>query len=218
MRSATHQALLARAIGRHQAGKLDAAVAAYQAIVKRHPETCACWSNLGMALRTLGRKDEGLKVLREGVRVCPRSVELNFNVGNALKDVGDHEGALKYYRAAWTLKPDGLEVALACGAMLVRLERFDEASSITGRRWTGIRTTASSVRGWDWRSGSCRGRLLPRLYGARSRSIRRHPTCAAICTLCCAGWGMTKKTSYNCARVWRWRLSRRRCSRRWDRA
>ena len=69
MRSASHQALLARAIGLHQAGKLDAAVAAYQAIVKRHPETCACWSNLGMALRTLGRKDEGLEVLREGVRV-----------------------------------------------------------------------------------------------------------------------------------------------------
>ena len=127
MHSASHQALLARAIGLHQAGKLDAAVAAYQAIVKRHPETCACWSNLGMALRTLGRKDEGLAVLREGVRVCPRSVELNFNLGNALKDAGDHEGALKHYRAAWTLKPEYLEAACACGAMLVRLERFDEA-------------------------------------------------------------------------------------------
>ena len=127
MRSASHQALLARAIALHQAGKLDAAVMAYQAIVKRHPETCACWSNLGMALRTLGRKDEGLAVLREGVRVCPRSVELNFNLGNALKDAGDHEGALKHYRAAWTLKPDGPEAARACGAMLVRLERFDEA-------------------------------------------------------------------------------------------
>ena len=127
MRSASHQTLLARAIDLHQTGKLDAAVAAYRAILKRHPETCACWSNLGMALRTLGRKDEGLAVLREGVRVCPRSAELNFNLGNALKDAGDHEGALKHYRAAWTLKPEYLEAARACGAVLVRLERFDEA-------------------------------------------------------------------------------------------
>ena len=127
MRSASHQALFARAIGLHQAGKLDAAVAAYRAILKRHPETCACWSNLGMALRTLGRKDEGLAVLREGVRVCPRSVGLNFNLGNALQDIGDHEGALKHYRAAWTLKPEHLEAAGACGAMLMRLERSEEA-------------------------------------------------------------------------------------------
>ena len=80
-----------------------------------------------MALRTLGRKDEGLEVLREGARVCSRSAELNYNLGNALKDASDHEGALKHYRAAWTLKPEYLEAARACGAMLVRLERFDEA-------------------------------------------------------------------------------------------
>ena len=44
-------------------------------------------------------------MLREGVRVCLRSVhELNCNLGNALKEAGDHEGALKHYRAACTLK------------------------------------------------------------------------------------------------------------------
>ena len=103
MRSASHQAPAARAVGLHQAGKLDAAVDAYRAILKRHPDTCACWSNLGVALRMLGRKDEGLQVLREGVRLCPRSPELNYNLGNALKETGDREGALKHYRAAWTL-------------------------------------------------------------------------------------------------------------------
>ena len=116
-----------RAIQLHSDGQLAAAVAAYRAILKRHPETCACWSNLGMALRALGRKDEGLAVLRQGARVCPRSVAINYNLGNALKDAGDHEGALERYRAAWTFKPEHLEAARACGAMLLRLERFDEA-------------------------------------------------------------------------------------------
>ena len=120
MRSVSHQAPLARAIGLHEAGKLDAAISAYRAILKRYPEACAGWSNLGMALRSLGRKDEGLAALRQGARVCPRSRELNYNLGNALNDAGDHEGALKHYRAAWTLDPDNSEVARACGAMLIR--------------------------------------------------------------------------------------------------
>ena len=118
---------LTRAIQLHTDGQLHAAVDAYRAILKEAPETCACWSNLGMALRTLDCKDEGLAVLRQGARVCPRSVELNYNLGNALKEADDHEGALKHYRAAWTFKPDHLEAARACGAMLLRLERFDEA-------------------------------------------------------------------------------------------
>ena len=116
-----------RAIRLHSDGQLVAAVDAYRAILKRHPKTCACWSNLGMALRTLGRRDEGLAVLRQGERVCPRSAELNYNLGNALTEAGDHEGALKHYRAAGTLDPYDLEAARTCGRMLMRLERFDEA-------------------------------------------------------------------------------------------
>ena len=116
-----------RAIRLHSNGQFAAAADAYRAILKRHPKTCSCWSNLGMALRTLGRKDEGLVVLRQGARVCPRSPELNYNLGNALKDAGDHEGALKHYRAAWNLDPDSLKAALACGAMLMRRGRPEQA-------------------------------------------------------------------------------------------
>ncbi len=116
-----------RAIQLHADGRLHAAVEAYRAILKQAPETGACWSNLGMALRSLGRRQEGLAVLRQGERICPRNAALNYNLGNALKDAGDHQGALTHYRAAWTLQPDYLEAARACGAMLRRLERFDEA-------------------------------------------------------------------------------------------
>ena len=86
-----------RAIQVHSDGQLVAAADAYRAILKRYPETCVCWSNLWVALRTLGRKAEGLSVLRQGERVCPRSTELNYDLGNALKDAGDHEGALKVF-------------------------------------------------------------------------------------------------------------------------
>ena len=108
-------------------GQLAAAVDAYRAILKRHPENCTCWSNLGMALRTLGRKDEGLRALRQGVRVCPQVVELNYNLGNALADAGDPEGALTCYRAAFDRDVGCLPAAQACGAVLLRLKRFEQA-------------------------------------------------------------------------------------------
>ena len=72
------------------------------------------------------------------MRVCPRGGDLNYNLGNVLNDAGDYWGALKHYRAAWTLKPDDLKAARACGAMLMRPERFDEAvehyAAALGRR------------------------------------------------------------------------------------
>ena len=108
-------------------GQLAAAVEAYRAILKRHPETCACWSNLGMALRAMGRKEEGLEALRRGVRACPEVPELNYNLGNALKEAGDQEGALAHYRTAFNRDPRHLDAARASGALLVRLERFEEA-------------------------------------------------------------------------------------------
>ena len=82
-----------RAIQLHSDGRLAAAADAYRTILKRVPETCV----FGVALRTLGRKDEGLAVLRQGARVCPRSTELNYNLGNAIKYIwrAGRKGAAK---------------------------------------------------------------------------------------------------------------------------
>lgn len=52
----------------HTGGDLAGAVNAYRAILSRHPRAAPCWSNLGAALRGLGRKHEGPQVLREGAR------------------------------------------------------------------------------------------------------------------------------------------------------
>ena len=121
------RAAVRRAIQLHADGQLAAAIDAYRTILGRHPDACACWSNLGMALRELGRKDEGLEVLRQGVRVCPDVPEINYNLGNALVDAGDHDGAWKHYRTAFTCDPGHLKAACGAGAMLLRLERFEEA-------------------------------------------------------------------------------------------
>ena len=121
-----------RAIELHAAGRLAAAIDAYWTILEQHPDACACWSNLGTALRALGRKDEGLAVLRQGVRVCPDAPEVNYNLGNALADAGDREGAWRHYRAAFVRDPGHLKAARGAGAMLLRLQRFEAAADHYG--------------------------------------------------------------------------------------
>ena len=118
---------VAQATRLHAGGQLAAAVAAYRAILKRHPGACACWCNLGVALRALGRKDEGLEVLRRGARACPQAADLNYNLGNALRDAGNDDGALEHYRAALARDPGHREAAHAAGALLLRLKRFERA-------------------------------------------------------------------------------------------
>ncbi len=82
------------AVRLHNAGEIEAAVAAYRTILNRHPKMGGCWANLGAALRKLGRQDEGLEVLRQGVRICPDHADLNLNLGNALSDAFDLKGAV----------------------------------------------------------------------------------------------------------------------------
>ena len=116
------------AIQLHADGKLAEAVESYRAILKRRPEECACWSNLGVALRTLGRKGEGLEALREGARICPRVVELNYNLGNALAETAEYEEALKSYRTALNQDAAHRKAAYACGGMLLKLKRYEQAA------------------------------------------------------------------------------------------
>ena len=115
------QAALRDAISLHSAGRLEEAVAAYRRILKRHPRSCPSWSNLGMALRQLGRTDEGLEVLRRGARVCPAFINLNHNLGNALAD------AEREMRAAAARDERSADPLAALADVLVNQGRLDEA-------------------------------------------------------------------------------------------
>ena len=129
-----------RALRLHVTGNLDAAVAAYRAVLKRHPKACDCWCNLGAALRALGRKDESLEALRQGVRVCPQHVGLNQNLGNALEDAGDQRGAWEHhsqcvdrYQAALRMVPDSAELYNALGWAFFKLRQPEASGSAYGR-------------------------------------------------------------------------------------
>ena len=121
-----------RARALHEAGELDAAAAAYRAVLARYPRACDCWCNLGAALLERGRTGEAVEVLRRGVEVCPRVAELRYNLGNALAEAGDDAGASTQYRAALDRAPGHVKAACSLGGALLRLERFEEAAGHYG--------------------------------------------------------------------------------------
>ena len=139
-----------RAIRLHTDGQLEAAVDAYRDILKRHPKAALGWTNLGAALRKLGRKDEGLQVLLEGERHCPGVINLCFNLGNALTEAGDHEGALKRYRAILARDPRHLMAAVGAGSALAQRKRFPEVVDHyrTALAWHPDNATLYGALGW----------------------------------------------------------------------
>ena len=141
-----------RALQLHVAGKLEAAVAAYRTVLEHDPHACDCWCNLGAALRALGRKDEGLDALRQGVRVCPQHVALNANLGNALDDAGDttaalehHDRAIARYEAALRRRPDDAALYNALGWSLWKLRRL-EAAAAAHQRAVAVAPASTTYR------------------------------------------------------------------------
>ena len=58
-RAADAHGAVRQAIQLHVDGRLESAVDAYRAVLKMHSKEAACWPNLGVALRRLGRGGRG---------------------------------------------------------------------------------------------------------------------------------------------------------------
>lgn len=110
-------ALLERAGTLRRAGKVDEAMAAYQALLRREPELPDSWYNLGWLQRQARQYEASLQsygeALKRGVR-DPEEVHLNRAV--ILSDhLARHEEAETELQAALKLRPDYLAALLNLG-------------------------------------------------------------------------------------------------------
>src|SRR5581483_2844841 len=79
----------ARATELHQAGDIEGAIRAYQAILATHPNRADVRSNLGAAYSRLGRYEDAIQQYKQALANDPRNQTIRFNL------------ALAYYKAAW---------------------------------------------------------------------------------------------------------------------
>jgi len=89
----------------------------------------ALFLSLGNLLKDLDRSEQALSYYREGLRLKPDSVELNYNTANLLKDQGNLKEAIIYYTKSIELKQDMFDAYYNMGNVFNEMGALEKAVS-----------------------------------------------------------------------------------------
>lgn len=132
-------------------GRLDEAIAHFEAAVRLKPEFAEAHYNLGTALlRAPGRLDDAIASFRTVLRLKPDSALAWHNLGNALVRVpGAHDAAITCFRAAIRLEPGFAEahrdLGVALAAVPGRLPEAIACYETALRLWPGYAAAENSL-------------------------------------------------------------------------
>ncbi|MGK7898400.1 MAG: tetratricopeptide repeat protein [Xenococcus sp. (in: cyanobacteria)] len=87
-------------------GKLEEAIASYQAAIRLKPDLAEAHNNLGIALQELGRGEEAIASYKKALSLKPELAEVHNNLGVLLQEQGQLEKAIASYQTAIRLKPN----------------------------------------------------------------------------------------------------------------
>src|SRR5262249_19032688 len=88
-----------------EAGRYAEAAAAYEDLVRQHPEDSGLQTSLAAALGALGRLDEALEHLEVALRLDPINPEAHHNRAVIFERQGKREAAREEYRTALRYNP-----------------------------------------------------------------------------------------------------------------
>lgn len=121
-------ALLQQALADHQAGRLDAASAAYQAFLATAPDHADAHYYLGMLHHQVGRLDAARSHLMKSVALSPGHAERLSDLGVVCQAAGETAEAIAAFKHVVALAPDRIDVWAALGDLL--REKGDSAEAI----------------------------------------------------------------------------------------
>jgi len=133
MTSPAIQQALEAAVNLHRAGRLEAAEAAYRAILVRAPDDPDALHLLGVLAAQAGRANESVELIRRALDARPGSAELHANLALALRRTGRLDQALGAYRRAAELGPDRTEAWLNLGKACLELGELEPAVAAFNR-------------------------------------------------------------------------------------
>jgi protein O-mannosyl-transferase len=110
-----------------QKGRLDEAIAQYQAALKISPRYEDAHNNLGNALVQKGQVDDAIAQYQEALKINPRMAEAHYNLANALAQEGRVDEAIAEYQESLKINPDVPEVRNNLGLALVQKGQADAA-------------------------------------------------------------------------------------------
>src|SRR5689334_15655239 len=104
--------ILKQAIALHQAGKVDAAIPAYEKYLAARPESPLALSNLGAAYAKVGRYQDAIAQYRHALKVQPGNAGVELNLGLAFYKTGQTGEAAAAFERVHRAAPSELQPAL----------------------------------------------------------------------------------------------------------
>src|SRR5262249_6227440 len=111
----------------HEKGRVDDAIAAYEAAIRLAPTMDLAHCNLGIAWYKKGRLDRAIAAYSRAIELNASSPVNRYQLGLALQSQQDGGGASAAYREAIRLDPDYAEAHCNLGSTLQEQGLFAEA-------------------------------------------------------------------------------------------
>jgi tetratricopeptide (TPR) repeat protein len=121
------EALRARAVALHRAGRFDEAERIYSDVLRRNPADFDALYLQGVIAHQTGRHPRAVELIGRAIAQHGGSAAAHFSLGAALMALGRYPEALASYEAALALEPDYVEAHSSRGIALRRLQRTPEA-------------------------------------------------------------------------------------------
>ncbi len=118
-------------------------------LLQREPQNPLFLRRRGRLLLRLGRRGEGVQILKNALSPQERDPIAYFEVADALKEQGAYADALPYYQKGIQLDPGNKLGTLSLAETLMLAGRFTEAASAVD---TILRTDAYDLRPWKLRA------------------------------------------------------------------
>jgi tetratricopeptide (TPR) repeat protein len=165
-------ALVAKAIGFHQAGRLDEAQALYDKALAMRPSQVDALHLSGVLLHQRNGSVEALRRLRAALALSPRAAAIHFNCGKVLREMGRLAESISSLRRAAELDPRFDAAHFELAAALDESSRFEEALDAFFHALS-VRPSAASWYG----VGNCLARMqrLEEAVSAYQTALRFEP-------------------------------------------
>jgi tetratricopeptide (TPR) repeat protein/SAM-dependent methyltransferase len=111
--------MMQRAVELHRDGRIDQAMAAYEAVLAREPRHADALQFMGVAKMQRGRSDEAIGLLKQAVGIDPKNSQAHYNLGLAMRAEGKELKALASFRRAIAVEPRNFEAHNAIAGILL---------------------------------------------------------------------------------------------------
>jgi FkbM family methyltransferase len=151
----------------HQGEENDIAVDLITQALAIKPDLAEAHSNLGIALRDLGRLDEAVASYQKALSLKPDYAKAHNNLGNALQDMGRLDEALESFRKALSFTPENKLSQFKSGKIRAQIWKVEKSlglfplyASLDGQdkyihetffkgREEGVFVEIGGFNGWD---------------------------------------------------------------------